>query len=120
MNHDTYVRMLPVFVHETEECLYDMDEAILALSRNPADAIARQRLSRAAHTVAGNAAAIGYHAMLPDAQSIELTTAAIGVSGISTNGLSILIESRNKLRRLLAAMPVAAVVTAAYAGAAAL
>lgn len=106
MTHDQYVKLLPIYMSECEECLHELDEAILQLARNPADAMARERASRAAHTIAGNAAAVGHTPMIPDAQAIELICASSGFAGISPGMMRALMNARTALRRHLYDTPI--------------
>lgn len=105
ITHEQYVRLMPLFISECEECIYELDEAILSLARNPADSAARTRAGRAAHTIAGNAAAMGHTVMLPDAQAIEMICASMGGGGVSPGMMRALMNARTALRRILAELP---------------
>ena len=72
MDDAWYERMMPVFLDEADGCLRTMDEAIEVITRDSTDANARMALARAAHTIKGNAAALGIRQMSQDAQRIEI------------------------------------------------
>jgi chemotaxis protein histidine kinase CheA len=64
-------RLLPVFITEAGQCLDEIDEAVLALSKDLRDGAAREQLARAAHTIKGNAAALGLRSIVIEAQLLE-------------------------------------------------
>ena len=101
MDEQTYRRMLPVFVLETRQRLDDMDHAILALAREPGDTRARSVLLTAAHTIKGNASAMGLKWMTLEAQRIELW-ATLPSGGLTRGMLAGLNDARTALRAQLA------------------
>ena len=67
IDHD---RILDTFLAETEEQLAEM-EALVALEAQPEDSGALQAIFRAAHTLKGNAASMGFAAVAELAHALE-------------------------------------------------
>jgi len=101
MDDAMYQRMLPVFVTEAEHKLDEIDEAILTLARNTEDPAPRSRVAIAAHTIRGNASALGLRQMMIEAQHLELWATAPIRTGANGSTLAHLHETRAELRRLL-------------------
>ena len=72
MDEAWYDRMMPLFVREAEACLTTMERAIETLAADSSDSTARIELGRAAHTIKGNAAALGIRTMTQVAQRLEI------------------------------------------------
>ena len=72
MDEAWYDRMLPLFLSEADACLCTMEQSVSILSVDSADPLARVALARAAHTIKGNAAALGLRQMTQEAQRIEI------------------------------------------------
>ena len=95
MDDAWYDRMMPVFLEEAEGCLRAMDEAIAVITRDSTNATARMSLARAAHTIKGNAGALGIRQMAQDAQRIEIWAMlpATSLTAAMLAGLATAIES---------------------------
>ena len=100
MDEDLYHKLLPVFIAEAARKLDDIDTAILDLQRVPGDAGALANLGRAAHTIKGNAAALGMRGMVVEAQRIEWW-AMDAPPSLSRVAVATLNNARGELRRLL-------------------
>jgi two-component system chemotaxis sensor kinase CheA len=63
--------ILATFLAETEEQFAEMEEALVALETHPDDSEAIQSIFRAAHTLKGNAASMGYGGVAEIAHAVE-------------------------------------------------
>jgi len=63
--------VLKTFLAETDEQLAEMEEALIALETRPDDDEAIQSIFRAAHTLKGNAASMGYGGVAEIAHAVE-------------------------------------------------
>jgi two-component system chemotaxis sensor kinase CheA len=63
--------ILATFLAETEEQFAEMEEALVALETHPDDTEAVQSIFRAAHTLKGNAASMGYAGVAEIAHALE-------------------------------------------------
>jgi two-component system chemotaxis sensor kinase CheA len=63
--------ILATFLAETEEQFAEMEEALVALETHPDDSEAVQSIFRAAHTLKGNAASMGYSGVAEIAHALE-------------------------------------------------
>src|SRR5689334_19614459 len=71
MDEALFRRMLPVFLAEAEECAAAMEQAIDRLAADAFDREARNAMARAAHTIRGNADALGLRVMTDQAHRLE-------------------------------------------------
>lgn len=100
MDPELYHRLFPVFIAEALQNLDAMDEGLLQLDRNPGDADAIGRIARAAHTIKGNAAALGMRQMVVEAQRIEWWALDAPPTRAAAS-LASLHGARRELRRLI-------------------
>lgn len=71
MDEPLYRRMLPVFLAEADEQLAILDHAIDLIAADAFARGARDDMMRAAHTIRGNAAALGLKVMMEQAARLE-------------------------------------------------
>jgi chemotaxis protein histidine kinase CheA len=100
MTDELYERMLPIFLAEATHHINAIDAAILLLAQNPDHEDARASLGRSAHTIKGNAAALGMREMVMESQRLEWW-AADATMHRTPAGLAALHDARRALRRLL-------------------
>lgn len=100
MTEELYERMLPIFLAEATHHLKEIDAAILLLAQHPDHEDARAVLGRSAHTIKGNAAALGMREMVLEAQRLEWWAADEQMHRTPA-GLAALHDARRALRRLL-------------------
>src|SRR3954465_15324509 len=111
MDEAWYDRMMPLFVLETEGCLTTMERSIVTLAADSADAAARIELGRAAHTIKGNAAALGMRSMTQVGQRLQISAMlpATTLTGAMVSGLdSGIADLRAMVREVSADLPVVA------------
>jgi two-component system chemotaxis sensor kinase CheA len=95
--------LMPVFLAEADEMLAQLEESLLALEDAPGDAELIGTIFRAAHTIKGNAEAIGFDAIGAGAHALEdvLTALRKGKVAVSHDIVSLLLEGHDVLRALL-------------------
>ena len=94
--------LLGIFSAETEENLRQMEEAFVRLESTPDDIETLQAIFRAAHTIKGNAAGLGFPALAKFAHALEdvLDRIRSGALGLSTSLATVLLEAVDGLREL--------------------
>jgi two-component system chemotaxis sensor kinase CheA len=94
--------LLAIFSAETEENLRQMEEGFVRLESSPDDVETLQAIFRAAHTIKGNAAGLGFPALAKFAHALEdvLDRIRSGALALSTSIASVLLEAVDGLREL--------------------
>jgi two-component system chemotaxis sensor kinase CheA len=97
--------LLAIFSAETEENLRQMEEAFVRLESVPDDVETLQAIFRAAHTIKGNAAGLGFPALAKFAHALEdvLDRIRSGSLALSTTIATVLLEAVDGLRELATA-----------------
>jgi two-component system chemotaxis sensor kinase CheA len=96
--------LLQVFLAESEENLGTIEQMLLALENAPEDRAAIDAVFRAAHTLKGNSASLGFDAVAKLAHAIEdlLDKMRSGKRQSTPATISLLLRAGDGLRRLLA------------------
>jgi len=94
--------LLAIFSAETEENLRQMEEAFVRLESTPDDIETLQAIFRAAHTIKGNAAGLGFPALAKFAHALEdvLDRIRSGALALSTSLATVLLEAVDGLREI--------------------
>jgi len=94
--------LLAIFSAETEENLRQMEEAFVRLESTPDDVETLQAIFRAAHTIKGNAAGLGFPALAKFAHALEdvLDRIRSGALALSTSLATVLLEAVDGLREI--------------------
>ena len=94
--------LLAIFSAETEENLHQMEEAFVRLESVPDDVETLQAIFRAAHTIKGNAAGLGFPALAKFAHALEdvLDRIRSGALALSTSIATVLLEAVDSLREI--------------------
>ena len=97
--------LLQIFSAESEENLRDMELAFVQLESSPQDEETLQAIFRAAHTIKGNAAGLGFPALAKFAHGVEdvLDGLRTGAMVLTTPLATILLQSVDALRQLVVA-----------------
>ena len=97
--------LLQIFSAESEENLRDMEVAFVQLESAPQDEETLQAIFRAAHTIKGNAAGLGFPALAKFAHGVEdvLDGLRTGAMVLTTPLATILLQTVDALRQLVAA-----------------
>lgn len=97
--------LLQIFSAESEENLREMEVSFVQLESNPQDEETLQAIFRAAHTIKGNAAGLGFPALARFAHGVEdvLDGLRTGAMVLTTPLATILLQTVDALRRLVAA-----------------
>jgi two-component system chemotaxis sensor kinase CheA len=97
--------LLQIFSAESEENLRDMELAFVQLESSPQDEETLQAIFRAAHTIKGNAAGLGFPALAKFAHGVEdvLDGLRAGAMVLTTPLATILLQSVDALRQLVVA-----------------
>jgi two-component system, chemotaxis family, sensor kinase CheA len=97
--------LLQIFSAESEENLRDMELAFVQLESSPQDEETLQAIFRAAHTIKGNAAGLGFLALAKFAHGVEdvLDGLRAGAMVLTTPLATILLQSVDALRQLVVA-----------------
>jgi two-component system, chemotaxis family, sensor kinase CheA len=97
--------LLQIFSAESEENLRDMELAFLQLESSPQDDETLQAIFRAAHTIKGNAAGLGFPALAKFAHGVEdvLDGLRTGAMVLTTPLATLLLQTVDALRQLVAA-----------------
>jgi two-component system chemotaxis sensor kinase CheA len=97
--------LLAIFSAETEENLRQMEEAFVQLESSPDDLETLQAIFRAAHTIKGNAAGLGFPALAKFAHALEdvLDRIRSGTLALSTSIATVLLEAVDGLREIATA-----------------
>ena len=95
--------IIDIFRGEAEENLRAMEEAFVALEATPDDAETLKGIFRAAHTLKGNAAGLGYKSLARFAHTVEdvLDRLRKGDAALTTPLATALLKSVDTLRRLV-------------------
>jgi two-component system, chemotaxis family, sensor kinase CheA len=96
--------LLGVFLAEAEERLVQMEEALVALEEHPGDDELLQAIFRAAHTLKGNSATLGFGALTEFTHVLEdlLERVRNRSLAVTPELVTLLLESVDALRQLLA------------------
>ena len=94
---------MQIFSAESEENLREMEVAFVQLESTPQDEETLQAIFRAAHTIKGNAAGLGYPALAKFAHGVEdvLDGLRTGAIVLTTPLATILLQSVDALRQLV-------------------
>jgi two-component system chemotaxis sensor kinase CheA len=97
--------LLQIFSAESEENLRDMELAFVQLESSPQDEETLQAIFRAAHTLKGNAAGLGFPALAKFAHGVEdvLDGLRTGAMVLTTSLATILLQTVDALRQLVVA-----------------
>ena len=97
--------LLAIFSAETEENLRQMEEAFVQLESSPDDVETLQAIFRAAHTIKGNAAGLGFPALAKFAHALEdvLDRIRSGALALNTALATVLLEAVDGLREIATA-----------------
>ena len=97
--------LLQIFSAESEENLRDMELAFVQLESSPQDEETLQAIFRAAHTIKGNAAGLGFPALAKFAHGVEDVLDGLRTGGmvLTTPLATILLQSVDALRQLVVA-----------------
>src|SRR5687767_10278011 len=97
--------LLGIFSAETEENLRQMEEAFVQLESAPDDVETLQAIFRAAHTIKGNAAGLGFPALAKFAHALEdvLDRIRSGALALNTALATVLLEAVDALREIATA-----------------
>ncbi len=95
--------LIQIFSAESEENLREMEVAFVQLESTPQDEETLQAIFRAAHTIKGNAAGLGYPALAKFAHAVEdvLDGLRTGAIVLTTPLATILLQSVDALRQLV-------------------
>src|SRR5258708_14188324 len=93
--------LLQSFREETEECLQQMEQLLLALETRPEDRELVSSLFRAAHTIKGNASLLDFNALARFLHNAEdlLDLCRSTIVALSQEGISILLQAVDVLRQ---------------------
>src|SRR5437667_4204047 len=96
--------LLQVFIAESEENLSTIEQMLLALEKAPDDREVIDAVFRAAHTLKGNSASVGFDAVAKLAHAVEdlLDLMRSGKRQSTPATISLLLRAGDGLRRLLA------------------
>jgi two-component system, chemotaxis family, sensor kinase CheA len=102
MNID-HAELIPIFIAESEENLREMELAFVQLETTPGDEETLQAIFRAAHTIKGNAASLGFPALAKFAHGVEdvLDRLRTGATLLTTPLATLLLRSVDVLRQLV-------------------
>jgi two-component system, chemotaxis family, sensor kinase CheA len=94
--------LLQSFREETEECLAQMEQLLLALEVRPDDRELVSSLFRAAHTIKGNASLLEFNALALSLHTLEDTLDGLRKGGIrlSKDLMNLLLQSVDALRQM--------------------
>jgi two-component system chemotaxis sensor kinase CheA len=97
--------LLQIFSAESEDNLRDMELGFVQLESSPEDEETLQAIFRAAHTIKGNAAGLGFPALAKFAHGVEdvLDGLRTGAMVLTTPLATILLQTVDALRHLVAA-----------------
>ena len=97
--------LLQIFSAESEENLRDMEVSFVQLESTPQDEETLQAIFRAAHTIKGNAAGLGFPALAKFAHGVEdvLDGLRTGAMVLTTPLATILLQTVDALRQLVTA-----------------
>ena len=95
--------ILQIFIAESEENLREMELAFVQLESTPDDEETLQAIFRAAHTIKGNAAGLGFPALAKFAHTVEdvLDSLRTGSTTLTTPLATVLLQAVDALRHLV-------------------
>jgi two-component system, chemotaxis family, sensor kinase CheA len=98
-----YTEIVQIFSAESEENLRDMEMGFVQLESTPDDGETLQAIFRAAHTIKGNAAGLGFSSLAKFAHAVEdvLDGLRTGASVLTTPLATALLEAVDTLRALI-------------------
>jgi two-component system chemotaxis sensor kinase CheA len=104
-NYIDRTELLQIFSAESEENLREMEVAFVQLESSPQDEETLQAIFRAAHTIKGNAAGLGFPALAKFAHGVEdvLDGLRTGATVLTTPLATVLLQTVDALRHLVAA-----------------
>src|SRR5947209_3397370 len=96
--------LLRVFLSETEENVATIEQSLLALETAPGDREIVDTVFRAAHTLKGNAASLGFDAVARLAHAMEdlLDRVRSGQREATSRAITLLLRAGDALRRVVA------------------
>jgi len=99
-----HTELIQIFSAESEENLREMEMGFVQLESTPNDAETLQAIFRAAHTIKGNAAGLGYASLAKFAHGVEdvLDGLRTGATVLTTPLATSLLEAVDALRQLVA------------------
>jgi two-component system, chemotaxis family, sensor kinase CheA len=99
-----HAELIQIFSAESEENLREMEVAFVQLESTPQDEETLQAIFRAAHTIKGNAAGLGFPALAKFAHGVEdvLDGLRTGATVLTTPLATILLQAVDALRQLVA------------------
>jgi len=94
--------LLQSFREETEECLVQMEQSLLALETHPEDRELLSSLFRAAHTIKGNASLLEFNALARSLHNVEdlLDLCRSNSAVLSQEVVNILLQAVDALRQM--------------------
>jgi len=94
--------LLQSFREETEECLAQMEQSLLALETHPEDRELISSLFRAAHTVKGNASLLEFNALARSSTTLKICwiSAAARTVVLSQEVINTLLQAVDALRQM--------------------
>src|SRR5574342_1385100 len=101
--HIDRAELIPIFSAESEENLRDMELRFVQLESTPGDQETLQAIFRAAHTIKGNAASLGFPALARFAHGVEdvLDQLRTGATALTTPLATLLLRTVDVFRYLI-------------------
>ena len=101
--HIDRAELIPIFSAESEENLRGMELGFVQLESTPGDLETLQAIFRAAHTIKGNAASLGFPSLAKFAHGVEdvLDRLRTGTTSLTTPLATLLLRSVDVLRQLI-------------------
>ena len=101
--HIDRAELIPIFSAESEENLREMELGFVQLESTPGDLETLQAIFRAAHTIKGNAASLGFPSLAKFAHGVEdvLDRLRTGTTLLTTPLATLLLRSVDVLRQLI-------------------
>ena len=101
--HIDRAELIPIFSAESEENLREMELRFVQLESTPGDLETLQAIFRAAHTIKGNAASLGFPSLAKFAHGVEdvLDRLRTGTTSLTTPLATLLLRSVDVLRQLI-------------------
>jgi two-component system chemotaxis sensor kinase CheA len=101
--HFDRAELIPIFSAESEDNLREMELGFVQLESTPGDLETLQAIFRAAHTIKGNAASLGFPSLAKFAHGVEdvLDRLRTGTTSLTTPLATLLLRSVDVLRQLI-------------------
>ena len=101
--HIDRAELIPIFIAESEENLREMELGFVQLETTPGDFETLQAIFRAAHTIKGNAASLGFPSLAKFAHGVEdvLDRLRTGATALTTPLATLLLRSVDVFRQLI-------------------